>query len=169
MATIDVKDANNATQAIEKPLGPGRANAANSKPMALSTEDKTSLDSITTAISNGASLSIPAGANMIGHVGGTDYETVVASASDQIMGASGALSDFLAGVLIIPATTSPGAVTIKDGNGAAITIFAGGTNSVTNLVPFFVPLGVKCVNATTAGWKITTGAAVTAIGVGDFT
>ena len=101
--------------------------------------------------------------------GAVEYETVAASATDQIAGATGAVGDYLAGVLIIPATTSPGAVSVKDGNGTAITLFAGGASSVSNLVPFFVPLGINCVNATTPGWKLTTGTNVSAIFVGNFT
>ena len=100
---------------------------------------------------------------------GTDYETVAASQSEQPMGAAGAVGDYLAGVLIVPATTSPGAVSVKDGNGSAITIFAGGAGSVVTLHPFFVPIGARCVAATTPGWKITTGANVSAVGVGAFT
>lgn len=100
---------------------------------------------------------------------GTDYETVAASQTDQVMGATGAVGDMLSGVLIVPATTSPGAVQIKDGNGSAITIFTGGASSVSNLTPFFIPLGIKALAATTPGWKITTGANVSAIGVGNFT
>ncbi len=49
MATIDVKDAANFTVALEKPLTPGRAAAASSRPVALSTEDKASLDLVSTA------------------------------------------------------------------------------------------------------------------------
>jgi hypothetical protein len=100
---------------------------------------------------------------------GTSYETVAASQTDQIMGATGAVGDYLAGVLIVPSTTSPGAVSIKDGNGSSITIFAGGAGSVLTLHPFFVTIGAKCVAATTPGWKLTTGANETAIGVGAFT
>lgn len=98
-----------------------------------------------------------------------NYETVAASQTDQIMGAAGAVGDYLCGVLIVPGTTSPGAVSIKDGNGSAISIFTGGASSIVTLHPFFVPIGAKCNAATTPGWKITTGANVTAIGVGDFT
>jgi hypothetical protein len=98
-----------------------------------------------------------------------DYETVAASQTDQVMGATGAVGDYLGGVLIIPSSTSPGAVSIKDGNGSAITIFAGGSGSLLTLHPFFVPLGARCSAAVTPGWKITTGAGVTAIGVGAFT
>src|SRR5690349_6577571 len=41
------------------------------------------------------------------------YETVAASATDQALGATGATGDFLAGILVVPGTTSPGAVSIK--------------------------------------------------------
>ncbi len=100
---------------------------------------------------------------------GTDYETVAASQTAQMMGATGALGDYLAGVLIVPASTSPGAVAIKDGNGTAITIFAGGAGSVLTLHPFFVPIGARSTAATTPGWQITTGANVSVIGMGSFT
>lgn len=93
------------------------------------------------------------------------FETVAASQTDQMLGATGAAGDYLAGVLIIPATTSPGAVSIEDGS-SNTTIFTGGASSVSNLVPFFVPLGIYSV---TGGWEITTGANVSAIGVGSFT
>lgn len=94
------------------------------------------------------------------------YETVAASATAQALGAVGAVGDMLAGVLIVPTTTSPGAVSIKDGGDAAITIFTGGASSVGSLVPFFVPLGIK---SRTGAWQLTTGANVAAIGVGEFT
>jgi hypothetical protein len=95
-----------------------------------------------------------------------NYETVAASQTDQIMGASGAAGNYLAGVLIVPGTTAAGAVSIKDGAGSAITIFAGGgTTALTTLIPFFVPLGIYCATS----WKITTGTNVTAIGIGKFT
>lgn len=95
-----------------------------------------------------------------------DYETVAASQTDQALGATGAAGDYLAGILIVPATTSPGAVSIKDGAGSAITIFTGGASSVADLKPFFVPLGMR---SATGAWKVTTGANVSAIGAGNFT
>lgn len=99
---------------------------------------------------------------------GVEYEFVAASASAQVLGTTGAVGDYLAELLIIPATTSPGAVTLQDGNGAAITIFAGGASSVSNLWPLAVGFGLKAVNATTPGWKVTTGASVSVLGIGDF-
>jgi hypothetical protein len=96
------------------------------------------------------------------------YETVAASQTDQAMGATGAVGDYLAGVLVVPGTAAAGPVSIKDGSGSAINIFAGGgTTPLPSLVPFFVPLGLISVSA--GGWKITTGANVTAIGIGKFT
>lgn len=97
---------------------------------------------------------------------GDKYETVAASQADQAMGATGAMGDFLAGVLIVPATTSPGAVQIKDGGGSAITVFTGGATSVGDLKPFYAVVGAR---SAAGAWKITTGANVSAIGFGDFT
>ena len=113
-------------------------------------------------------IPLPAGPNLLGRVKpeGDEYETVAASQTTQVLGATGATGDYLAGVLIIPATTSPGAVAIKDGSGAAITVFAGGTDSVLSLHPFMVPLGIT---SGAGAWQITTGANVSVIGIGNFT
>jgi hypothetical protein len=116
---------------------------------------------------------LPTGTNSIGAVTNThltnaligDYETVAASQTAQTLGATGGTGDYLAGVLIVPATTSPGNVIILD-NATSITIFTGGASSVSNLVPFMVPLGMLSVSG---AWKITTGANVSAIGIGNFT
>jgi hypothetical protein len=112
-------------------------------------------------------VGLPAGTAMLGNVTpeGTEYETVAASQTAQALGATGATGDYIAGVLIIPATTSPGNVLLLD-NATSITIFTGGASSVSNLVPFFVPLGIKSVSG---AWKITTGANVSCIGIGNFT
>jgi hypothetical protein len=110
------------------------------------------------------------GAPVVGIDPYSQYETVVASATDQVMGASGAQYDYIAGVLIIPATSAAGAVSIKDGNGSAISVFAGGgTTALADLKPFLVPLGLHALAGTTPGWKITTGTNVSAIGIGKFT
>lgn len=94
------------------------------------------------------------------------YETVVANTNAQALGATGATGDYLAHLLIVPATTSPGAVSIKDGAGGAITVFTGGASSVGSLVPFSIPINAV---STAGAWQVTTGAAVSAIGVGTFT
>lgn len=95
------------------------------------------------------------------------YETVAASQTDQVLGTSSATTgDYLSHVVIIPGTTSPGAVAIQDGAGSAVTIFTGGASSVSNLVPFTVSLGIRSV---AGAWSLTTGTNVTAIAVGNFT
>lgn len=94
-----------------------------------------------------------------------EYETVAASQTAQALGATGATGDWIAGILVIPATTSPGNVLLLD-NATSITVFTGGATSVSNLVPFFIPLGMKSVSG---AWKITTGASVSCIGIGNFT
>ena len=92
------------------------------------------------------------------------YETVAASQTAQVLGGSGALLDYLAGVLVVPETTSPGNVIIID-NATSITVFTGGASSVSSLVPFFIPLGIR---SSSGAWKMTTGAAVHCIAVGQF-
>lgn len=94
---------------------------------------------------------------------GTDYETVAASQTDQALGATGAKGDFLSGLLIVPATTGAGTVSIKDGAGSAINVFVTGT--LADLTPIWIPLGIKSASG---AWKVTTGANVSVIAVGKF-
>lgn len=97
--------------------------------------------------------------------GAGEYETVAASQTAQALGATGATGDYISGILVIPATTTPGVVTLLD-NATSIPVFVGGASSVSNLVPFFIPLGMISVSG---AWKITTGANVSCIGIGNFT
>lgn len=97
------------------------------------------------------------------------YNTIAASASAQALtgGSGGAAGDWLDFILIVPATTAAGAVSITDGTGSAITIWAGGgTTALVSLVPFAVP--IRAISASGA-WKVTTGANVSAIASGNFT
>jgi hypothetical protein len=105
------------------------------------------------------------GAILVAGEQGGEYETVAASQTAQALGATGAAGDTIAGILVIPATTSPGAIALLD-NATSITVFTGGAASVSNLVPFYIPLGI---NSTSGAWKITTGANVSCIAVGEFT
>ncbi len=95
-----------------------------------------------------------------------DYQAVAAGQSARILGTTGATGDVLAGLLIVPASVSPGAVSIADGGGTAITLFTGGSNSVGSLVPFFVPVGARSISG---AWKLTTGASVSVVAMGAFT
>jgi hypothetical protein len=96
---------------------------------------------------------------------GRPYETVAASQTAQVLGATGAAGDTIERLIIIPATTSPGNVLLLD-SATSITIFAGGASSVTELKPIVVDLGM--VSASGA-WSVTTGANVSVIGIGSFT
>ncbi len=103
--------------------------------------------------------------HMLRDISNGEYETVAASATAQVLGATGAAGDYISGVLVIPATTSPGNVLLLD-NATSITVFTGGASSVSNLVPFFIPLGMISVSG---AWKLTTGSNVSCIGIGNFT
>jgi len=112
------------------------------------------------------SNSLPvSGTVSITDISNAEYETVAASQTAQVLGATGATGDYISGLLVIPATTSPGLVTLLD-NATSIPVFVGGASSVSNLVPFFIPLGMKSVSG---AWKVTTGANVSVIGIGNFT
>lgn len=93
----------------------------------------------------------------------SSYETIAASQTLQVLGNAGAAGDYLDQILIVPATTAAGTITITDGNRAAITIFATGT--LADLTPFSVKLGVRSISGP---WQITTGANVSAIAIGTF-
>ncbi len=95
----------------------------------------------------------------------TEYETVAASQTAQVMGATGGTGDLITGILVVPATTSPGQVLLLD-NATSITVFVGGASSVVSLILFLIPLNLKSVSG---AWKITTGANVSVIGMGNFT
>ena len=114
---------------------------------------------------DGSAVTQPISNTPLTNMGAGEYETVAASQTAQALGATGATGDYIAGVLVIPATTSPGNVLLLD-NATSITIFTGGASSVSNLVPFFIPLGMISVSG---AWKITTGASVSCIGIGNFT
>lgn len=93
------------------------------------------------------------------------YITVAASTGPTTLQTStGAIGDYISGILVIPTSTSPGAIVLTD-NATAITVFAGGASSISNLVPFFIPLGA--VSASGA-WKITTLANASVIAIGKF-
>lgn len=91
---------------------------------------------------------------------------VAASQTDYTLQTSvGALGDRIESITIRPVTTSPGAVSIKDGGGTAITLFTGGASSVGDLSPR--PIYLNWVSIVGA-WTMTTGANVEVLVSGDF-
>lgn len=94
------------------------------------------------------------------------YEIVAASQTAQAMGATGATGDYLAYVEVFPGTAGCGVVTILDNATTWGSFAGGGTTALPSLVPFRIDVGTYSVSG---AWKITTGANVTAVGVGKFT
>lgn len=95
------------------------------------------------------------------------YATVAASQTAQVLKTGtrlGDKGDKLRSVVIIPATTSPGAVNILDGT-TSINVYPGGASSISALTPTTVTLEAASVNG---AWSITTGASVSVIAFGDF-
>lgn len=99
--------------------------------------------------------------------GGSQYETVAASQTDQILGATGAAGDYVEGLICVVATAATSQVQVKDGNGSAITVLPNAVGA--GVGTYYVPLGLICINATTPGWKVTTAAGVSVVGTGRFT
>lgn len=84
-----------------------------------------------------------------------EYETVAASQTDQVLGATGAAGDFIHSIVVDSAT---GTVVLKDDTTAILTIPASGT-------------GVWELNLTSknGAFKVTTAASTTCLCVGRFT
>jgi hypothetical protein len=127
----------------------GRAAAASSKPVCLSTEDKTQLDALVTAAQDTVT---PSPVKLAGQ---DEHEFVAAATVDQALGASGASGDYLSHLIIVPTTTtSVGTVQLKDGTGGTYRIlFYGGT--LPSTLPFAIPFGARA--AASGGWIMTTG------------
>lgn len=96
----------------------------------------------------------------------TDYETVAASQTDQILGPAGRLGDVLSRLVITVGTAATAAVSIKDGDGSAIPILANSPGG--GIGVYVVELNIRAVRATTPGWKVTTGAGSTVLAIGRF-
>jgi hypothetical protein len=94
-----------------------------------------------------------------------EYLTVAASQTDSVLG-GGAKGDYLAALLIIPATSAAGAVSIKDGSNSISVFAGGGTTALTDLKPFRVEIGLKSLSGP---WKVTTGTNVSVVAIGNFT
>lgn len=92
----------------------------------------------------------------------TDWETVAASQTDQVIGPSGAAGNILHRIIASVATSATGALSIKDGAGGAISIIP--PNSPVG--PYSIEIGAM---STSGAWKVTTGAGVTCVAVGSFT
>jgi hypothetical protein len=94
------------------------------------------------------------------------YVAVAASQTDSVIQASaGATGDYLDHVVVVPATTAAGVVTIKDNATAIISYPGGGTTALLTLTPFTIYVGAV---SSSGAWKVTTGANVSVLAVGRF-
>jgi hypothetical protein len=95
--------------------------------------------------------------------GGTEYETVAASQTTQVLGTVGAAGDLLSRLICVVTTAATAQVQIKDGSDTAITVFpnspGGGVGTYT------IPIGLL---SRTGAWQVTTGAGVAVIACGNF-
>lgn len=92
-----------------------------------------------------------------------EYEDVAAGTTAQTIGESAVSGAYLSHLIVFPASTSPGAVTLID-DGVSKVIFPGGADSVSNLVPFVIFFGIDSLGTL----QLTTGANVSVRAVGDF-
>ena len=93
--------------------------------------------------------------------GENEYEVVAASQTAQVIGATGAAGDYLSHVIIDPLNATPGTVSIIDGSTTVLTITPPASSQ-----PFTLPVMAR---SREGAWKITTGASVTCMAVGNFT
>lgn len=93
------------------------------------------------------------------------YEEVAASQTDQVLGLTGKVGDYLERLIITISAAATGTVELQDGDGTAIPITAANTP----IAVYVVEVRARAKNPTTPGWKVTTGAGVTVLAVGQFT
>ena len=91
----------------------------------------------------------------------SDYETVAASQTAQVLGGVGAAGNVLMRLVVTVATSATGTVSINDGGGAEIPITAANTP----IGVYSVEIGARSV---TGSWQVTTGAGATVLAIGAF-
>lgn len=95
---------------------------------------------------------------------GADYETVAASATAQVLGATGGIGDNLSHLICVVTDVANAQVQVKEVGGSNFTVLPA---TVAAVGTYAIQLGVRAV--TGAGWAVTTGSGVTVVAVGDFT
>lgn len=98
-----------------------------------------------------------------------DYVSVAASQTAAPLAiTTAAKGNLLYRIIVIPATTGAGSISLIDGTGSdKVTISLFVTGTLSNLAPITIECGF--VSQKTGGWNITTGASVSILAVGLFT
>lgn len=91
-----------------------------------------------------------------------DYETIAASQTAQVLGATGATGDLLSHLILVVTTAATAATSILDG-ATSIAIFPNSPGG--GVGTYHVPLNLVSVSG---AWSVTTGAGVAVIAVGRF-
>ena len=92
---------------------------------------------------------------------GFKYEHVAASATAQVLGATGAAGDYLHRLIITVSTGLTGTVSLLDNNASHVLVAANSAIGV-----YSVEVNSKSVNG---AWKVTTGAGAEVLAIGNFT
>ena len=92
---------------------------------------------------------------------GFKYEHIAASATAQVLGATGAAGDYLHRLIITVSTSLTGTVALLDNNASHVLVAANSAIGV-----YSVEVNSKSVNG---AWKVTTGAGAEVLAIGNFT
>lgn len=92
------------------------------------------------------------------------YQLVAVSQTNKVLGATGAIGDYIEGLLITVATAATAQVQLKDGAGTAFTIFPNSPGS--GIGAYYYPVKLTSL---AGAWAVTTGAGVTVLATGRFT
>lgn len=92
---------------------------------------------------------------------GFKYEHVAASATAQVLGATGAAGDYLHRLIITVSTAATSTVSLLDNTSSHVLLAANSAIGV-----YSVEVNSKSVNG---AWKITTGAGAEVLAIGNFT
>ena len=90
------------------------------------------------------------------------YELVAVSQTNQVLGGTGAVGDFLHRIVVSVSATATSAFSIIDGSTTILSV----ANSVLANGQYTYELNIASQNG---AWKVTTGAGVNVIGIGTFT
>jgi hypothetical protein len=95
--------------------------------------------------------------------GGFEYEAVPASTT-AMLGSTGAVGDYIEGLICIVGTPATSLVQVKDGSGTAMDVLPNAVGA--GVGTYYVPLGLL---STGVGWTVITLAGVKVIATGNFT
>lgn len=94
---------------------------------------------------------------------GSEYETVAASQTGQVLGLTGAKGDYIAKLICIVSTAATSQVTLIDG---ATSIVVLPNNVGQGIGTYTLPIEIKSVSG---AWSVTTAAGVSVLAAGSFT